>query len=309
MKKIRKVVVYFKRSPLKNETVLQKYVKVEHGKELSLLLDCKTRWNSLSTMLERFSLLKTSIQKALIDLNHPVRSEDPDFDLLTKIVDVLTPIKLTLEALCRRDANLCTTDAALEFLLKQLSSKKSALANKMKTSLVERIKQRRSIALSGVLNYLQNPRRDELLSNLEGIKQIKSIVERLSSQDKNETKEEERSGSQTDDETKQHTQLTLKEKLQLDIDKSMESPDPEVRNESGLVNSIRREMNLFENGGVRGYHLELAYKYLLSIPPTSVEPEQVFSAAAYVGNKLRSRLGNETLDALIFLRMYFRNSK
>ncbi|GBP05023.1 hypothetical protein EVAR_3374_1 [Eumeta japonica] len=63
----------------------------------------------------------------------------------------------------------------------------------------------------------------------------------------------------------------------------MKSPDPEiqVQNESGMTNSIRREMSLFENGGVRGYYLETAYKYLMSIPPTSVEPERAFSAAAY----------------------------
>ncbi|GBP37939.1 hypothetical protein EVAR_84925_1 [Eumeta japonica] len=56
-------------------------------------------------------------------------------------------------------------------------------------------------------------------------------------------------------------QLTLKEKLQLEIDKSTKSPEAEVQlqNESGLANSIRREMSLFENGGVRGYHLETAY--------------------------------------------------
>lgn len=326
IKKIRKVVVYFKRSALKNETVLQKYVKIEHGKELSLLLDCKTRWNSLLTMLERFNLLKTCVQKALIDLNHPIRLEDDDFELVDKIVDVLTPIKLTVEAICRRDANLCTADAALKFLIKQLSSKNSTLAKKMKTSLVERIKQRRSDDLTGVLNYLQNPRKDDedqLLSDLEWQdlfpvptqalvrKQIKSIIKRLHSRD--DTEEEEMSGSQIDDELQQgipQPQLTLKEKLQLEIDKSMNSPDPKVQiqNESGLANSIRREMSLFENGGTRGYHLEIANKYLMSIPPTSVEPERAFSAAAYIGNKLRSRLGSETLDALIFLRLYFRNS-
>jgi hypothetical protein len=106
------------------DTVFQKYVKSEHGKELSLLLDCKTRWHSLLTMLERFALLKASIQKALIDLNHPVRLEDSDFDLINEIIDVLVPVKLTVDALGRRDANLCTADAALKFLFKQLNEKK-----------------------------------------------------------------------------------------------------------------------------------------------------------------------------------------
>jgi hypothetical protein len=57
--KIRKIVKMFRRSPLKNE-VLQNHVKVDHGKELQLFLDTKTRWNSLVAMLERFELLKTS---------------------------------------------------------------------------------------------------------------------------------------------------------------------------------------------------------------------------------------------------------
>ncbi|GBP26626.1 hypothetical protein EVAR_18263_1 [Eumeta japonica] len=177
-------------------------------------------------------------------------SEDVEFELVNKIVDVLTPIKLTVEAICRRDANLCTADAALNFLIKQLSSKTQHLP-KIKTCLVDRIKQRRSDNLTGVLNYLQNPRKDEenqLLSELEWHnlfpvptqallrKQIKSIVKRLNSRD--DTEEEERSESLTDVELRPETsqpQLTLKEKLQLEIDKSMKSPDPEiqVQNESG----------------------------------------------------------------------------
>lgn len=193
---------------------------------------------------------------------------------------------------------------------------------------MERIKQRRSDDLTGVLNYLQNPRKeddDQLLSDFEWLdlfpaptqalvrKQIKSVVKRLHGRD--DTEEEERSGLQGNELTPQTSQpqLTLKKKLHLEIDKSMKCPDPEVQVQSewGLTNSIRREMSLFENGGVRGYRLELAYKYLLSIPPTSVEPERAFSAAAFVRNKLRSRLGSQTypMFALIFLRFYFRNSK
>jgi len=71
-----------------------------------------------------------------------------------------------------------------------------------------------------------------------------------------------------------------------------------------LVKIIKNKMNLFENEGTRGHHLELAFKYLMSTL-TSIESERAFSAAAFTGNKLRSRLGDETLDALLFLRSYF----
>jgi len=44
--KVRKVVKVLRKSAVKNE-VLQKYVVVEHKKELSLVLDCTTRWSSV----------------------------------------------------------------------------------------------------------------------------------------------------------------------------------------------------------------------------------------------------------------------
>ena len=41
--KVRRVVKLFRKSPTKNDDVLQVYVQQEHGKELTLLLDVKTR--------------------------------------------------------------------------------------------------------------------------------------------------------------------------------------------------------------------------------------------------------------------------
>ena len=43
--KVRIIVLLFRRSPVKN-SILQKYVHKEKGEELSLLLECKTRWYS-----------------------------------------------------------------------------------------------------------------------------------------------------------------------------------------------------------------------------------------------------------------------
>ena len=51
-------------------------------------------------------------------------------------------------------------------------------------------------------------------------------------------------------------------------------------------------MSLFQNGGVRGHHLELAYQYLLTIFPMSVEAERAFSTAGFIANKIRSRLAD-----------------
>ena len=60
--KVRRIVRLFRRSPVKN-SILHKYVDEEKGRELSLLLDCKTRWNSLIAMIERFILPKSLLVK------------------------------------------------------------------------------------------------------------------------------------------------------------------------------------------------------------------------------------------------------
>lgn len=78
--KVRKVVLFFKRSPTKNDTIPQKFVKTVSNTELFLLLNCRNRSNNLLTMLERFAQLKIQIQKAVIDLNNTVTMNEADFD-------------------------------------------------------------------------------------------------------------------------------------------------------------------------------------------------------------------------------------
>ena len=70
--------------------------------------------------------------------------------------------------------------------------------------------------------------------------------------------------------------------------------------------SIKAEMAVFESSGKRGRSLEQAYRYLLTVPPTSVEAERAFSAAGVLCTKLRNRLQDSTLDVLCFLRAYYR---
>ncbi|GBL93242.1 hypothetical protein AVEN_42681-1 [Araneus ventricosus] len=76
LQKVRKGVKLFKRSPTKYDMCLQKYVKEDTGKELSLILDCRIRWNSLLSMIERFHKLKVCIDKALIDIGSDTTFSD-----------------------------------------------------------------------------------------------------------------------------------------------------------------------------------------------------------------------------------------
>lgn len=182
--KVRKVVCLFKHSPTKNDDVLQKYVKAEHGKELSVILDCKTRWSSLFTMLERFQKLQSPIRKALIDLKSPIVFSDIEFTQIENVVRALETVKLTVDALCRRDANLLTAEAALKFMITKLRSLESSVSRDLAAALSIRISQRRT-QLSGVLRYLHTANAvgedddDDDLFDMPTIAQIRKIIKLL----------------------------------------------------------------------------------------------------------------------------------
>ena len=71
VQKVRKIVKLFRRSPVKNDDHLQPYILKNLGREKMLLLsiDCKTRWNSLLEMLERFYELKKEIKMDMVHLD------------------------------------------------------------------------------------------------------------------------------------------------------------------------------------------------------------------------------------------------
>ena len=142
--KVRKVVNLFRRSPVQNDKVLQKYVLEEFCKNLSLIKDTKARWNSLFDMIDRLLALKNCVRKAMIDINSNDQFTDDEMALLTQVRDALHPIKLTVKKLCSRNTDLYSADIALKFILDELSSQNTVLSNALKDSLIARIKQRRT---------------------------------------------------------------------------------------------------------------------------------------------------------------------
>lgn len=155
--RVRKIVKLFRKSPTKNDSILQKYVMEEHKKELGLILDCPTRWNSLLAMLKRFALLRTAIQKAMIDVlatnRRTVQITDSDFHVVNDLVSTLEPVALVIEVLSRRDTNLISAEAALQFCVVQLRKQASELAKTMADALHSRITERYA-SHSKVLRYL-----------------------------------------------------------------------------------------------------------------------------------------------------------
>ena len=100
------------------------------------------------------------------------------------------------------------------------------------------------------------------------------------------------------------TSINLDDEYSKFLDKS-NMPSKEV----STLTSIKKEMNFYESCSNKNKpeKLEILDKALLTIKPTSVEPERAFSIMGYFLTRLRNRMSDETLDAMVFLRQYYKN--
>ena len=113
-------------------------------------------------------------------------------------------------------------------------------------------------------------------------------------------------GSETAEEPLDRENLSFKDKLALKIKLSKIKPKITQKVETSVV---KKEMQIHEdskNDGTRPYHLELLYNAMLNITPTSVESERAFSSAGLFVTKIRSRLGDSTINMLVFMRDYLK---
>lgn len=101
--------------------------------------------------------------------------------------------------------------------------------------------------------------------------------------------------------------LTLQEELQLQIQQEATCYSVHTKKEKDFDKVLKKEMTTFESDGVRGEYLSAIHDYLLTIKPTSVEAERAFSAAGYICSSIRSRLADDTINNICFLRSYFQN--
>lgn len=122
------------------------------------------------------------MKTALIDLNSHAFSEE-EFLLIKEIINILNPIKITLEALCHGDMTLCKADAALPFMLKEILTINCALSTCLYRSLRKRIDERRNV-YSTLLNFLKNPNnKSEFDNNLDMVvikTELKQLILRCS---------------------------------------------------------------------------------------------------------------------------------
>jgi hypothetical protein len=313
--KVRKIVKIFKRSPVSNDDELQPEILAKHGKEMRLLLDSKTRWSSTVTMLKRFHEVKTEVQMALILMNKPFDLNEDEIKMIENLVSALEPLQVATEALCSANADLVFAEGVIKFTKDTLSDANTEISSRIKEQFELRIEERRICELVHLMEYLSDP--DYLMSKKDQFdhKIQRSKIEQLATrllQRLFPSGDEEDMQEEINDEIEMELcanpgptdkNLSLKEKLYQFTNKSRSGPQLKYDIGSQLV---KKEMNLFEATKNRPSNLEKLYNALMTIPPTSVEPERAFSSASLFVTKIRNRLKPETIDVLSFLRQFFR---
>ena len=309
IKKVRKIVRIFRKSPMKNDT-LQKYIKAKNptAKTLNLVIDVRTRWNSLLAMLRCFLRVIDAVEKALIDfaLRNLILTEE-EVELLKMVVDVLETIEIGAVALGSNEMDILQADRIFEFMLKKLEENGSSTGNTMVGITQQRIFQRRNQPLVGVLYYLSSPEPSESTldypSKPEVAKKIRDLYVRLFWRQDHEPCNEEEVIEPAE-------KVSKLEELQQYLNRNESSaPKQNFSSQAGILTQIKKEMSVFESTGERPACIEKVFKAVRSLPPTSTEAERAFSAAGLFLTKIRSSLSDQSIDNLCLLRKHFLNMK
>ena len=316
IKQVRELVTWFKKSPLRNE-VLQKVVVAKINKTLELLLDSKTRWDSLCLMLERFLLLVPSIKEALDQLGSRTKLDAIDIEMIKELISALQPIIVAVEFLSSNKIGLLEADVLLEELLINLEGQHSLIGRKLFVSVSQRIKDRRLEKIASIALYLNDPTgytKTSRSRNLtyctktlmmeESVNLLKRLHENthvlLSSQESNVEQVE---GTEEGD-------CDPAEKFRKKVNAALKEVTEKKKKEQGDVEStsIKREFTAFEAYGHESLNIIRLRQMINSIRPTSTEIEGTFSIAGKFVSKLRTRLSDASVNALVFLKFWFKRA-
>lgn len=287
-------------------------------KELELILDSKTRWDSLCAMLKRFLEMLEPVKKTLQLLNNEKYLDPIDVDTIKELVSALTPIQVTVETLSRNDIDLLKADIILEQLLLELKSLKFDIGKRLYQSVLSRVRERRLESLASISRYLNNPNEYSTVKNNSMLsycskthiyEESSKLLKRLYN-DKNSSSsgnnESFNVDSDTEMEVEQDTTSTDFAANLKQVLSKVDKPKTDVEMKDNLnVKSIKRDFVMLEANGTKSKALQRLESTVKAVRPTSTEAERTFSVATNFVNKLRTRLADSVLDTLVFLKFFF----
>lgn len=123
-------------------------------RNLKLILDVKTRWNSIIMMVQRFILLSKSINKTLKELKRDLVTAE-EINFLKKILEVLQPLEISTRKLSDDKATLITAEVTYKFLFQNLAEINTELSESMLLYIKKRMGERRNKTFITLILYLE----------------------------------------------------------------------------------------------------------------------------------------------------------
>ena len=252
-----------------------------------MLLDCKTRWNSILPMAERFLQLERYIAQL-----SPVMLSEREIEQLSEFCKALALVERATKALGKENLNLLEAEITIDWLINSLDKLPSEYAKNISICIHNRISERRTdnsdiicylgcidikIGLES-LNYYCKPSRQALKMKYFSIVGQEPL---------------------TNEPIAQSIQSDDLENLLQSIHK-----EPKIR-----ADDLDAEIDLFEEQKIMGPKLTYLFERLKSIKPTSIESERVFSSCNQIVTKFRTSMKEDLLDAVICTKKFINSFK
>ena len=242
---------------------------------------------------------------------------ETDLEKINEIIEALKPVKLAVQKLCKRECTLVQAERVLELTMIALSKQTTDIAEQIYEGFVQRVIKRRNSKMIHLMEYLSDPeffkkkrkdsfgiRVDENEVKKKAIALIKRLFYSIESPDVEAESEENEPEIEED-----HLSLEQQYEAVFQEKNTMNSVNLTEKNPRDFAKVLKHEMSAYEQSGQRSENLENLYQAMLTIPPTSVESERAFSAVGLFVTKLRSSLGDSTLDALLTLRSHYKSAE
>ncbi len=300
--KIRKICKTFRKSSTKGD-ILEKEVLNMHNTTNKLVLDVNTRWNSLFFMCQRYYKIKDAVSNVLRNLNesHLDLSND-EKKICETIINVLQPVTEYIEYLSNNTTSLFQAHVGFKIVLDDLNKKPNELAKNLSEKLRIRFNQRFDPLLYEVILYLSNY---ELFYNENVVNRdfhYKIVKTREAIKNLYTTHTSKPDAYLIENVLDVPTQTFT---LSLSLRKKIEDLCEGKRFCKSGNETIDEEISIYEKTNIKGVKFKIIQIWLSTIQPTSTESERVFSVASSIKTKIRNRLSDKIINALVFLKYWF----
>ena len=248
---------------------------------------------------------------------------EPEVIALQELLNALRPLDLLTKTLCSDQLTVLQADTIFSHTLKKLQTQHTSVARKLHAAVKRRYRQRRNISLLSCLHFLNNP--EEYSPTENGLLQMNELQDEMialctrlfpeleptptASQEQQEPEEGAAMGLE---ERPCETQVGSEEEAAKDAAELREAlQNIVVRKKKKAAADIGVPVEVYcaTQSGYLSDRLQKLKKALESVQASSVEAERAFSTAGRFVTKIRSKMGDSTLDSYCFAHKKLKNQK